>query len=227
MRERKTLTAGGRELSVYPAEKADGAPLVLLLGGEEDAQAVLRAVEERSERPFSLAVIPVADWEDELSPWKAEKVFRGGRDFGGGGETFLRALEETFLPAVRKASACREALCFLAGYSLAGLFALWALYRSTAFSGAVSASGSLWFPGWADFAAANEMPRRPERVYLSLGDRESRTKNPVTCKVEENTAALYALLRGRGIECVFDMNPGNHFQDAELRLAKGIAWLLR
>lgn len=30
-----------------------------------------------------------------------------------------------------------------------------------------------------------------------------------------------------GIETTFEMNPGNHFKDADLRLAKGIAWMLK
>ncbi|SDB11638.1 hypothetical protein [Butyrivibrio sp. INlla16] len=29
------------------------------------------------------------------------------------------------------------------------------------------------------------------------------------------------------IETTFEMNPGNHFKDADLRLAKGIAWILK
>ena len=68
------------------------------------------------------------------------------------------------------------------------------------------------------------MPRMPDRVYLSLGDREKNTKNAVMRRVEENTAALYRRFRAQGIVCIFELNPGNHFQEVEQRLAKGIAW---
>lgn len=27
-------------------------------------------------------------------------------------------------------------------------------------------------------------------------------------------------------ECTLEMNPGNHFVDAELRMAKGFAWIM-
>ena len=30
-----------------------------------------------------------------------------------------------------------------------------------------------------------------------------------------------------GIDCTYELNPGNHFQDPEKRLAKGIAWILQ
>ena len=116
--------------------------------------------------------------------------------------------------------------CMIAGYSLAGLFAVYALYRTDVFSGAVSASGSLWFPGFLDYVTSHAMPRTPGRVYLSLGDREKNTKSPVMCRVEENTAALHERFCAEGIACIFELNPGNHFQNVEQRIAKGIAWIV-
>ena len=70
------------------------------------------------------------------------------------------------------------------------------------------------------------MPRTPDRVYLSLGDREKNTKNAVMCQVEENTAALYRRFCEQGIACIFELNPGSHFQEVEHRLARGIAWVV-
>jgi hypothetical protein len=214
----KTIHAAGRELGLY----GSGGPTFLLLTGQEGAGAVYETARGLTARPFTLAAFPVEDWDEELSPGRAEKVFRGGRDFGCGAEATLRLLEREILPALNAAGPV-----FLAGYSLAGLFALWALYESRAFAGAVSASGSLWFPGFREYAESRDFPRSPDRLYLSLGDRESRTRNPVMAAVEENTRALAALYRARGLDCVFELNPGNHFRDPELRLAKGIAEICR
>ncbi len=44
--------------------------------------------------------------------------------------------------------------------------------------------------------------------------------------VEENTRLLCKSYSAHGIKTAFELNPGNHFQDVELRLAKGIAWML-
>ena len=218
MENGKRIAAGGLTAELF----GGGGPLILLLTGQEGAGAVFEAARERTARPFTLAAASVTDWDEELSPWRAEKVFRGGRDFSGGGPETLRRIETDVLPALRAAGCAGPAV--LAGYSLAGLFALWALYGSSAFAGAVSASGSLWFPGFRDFAAARSFSRRPDALYLSLGDKEARTRSPVMATVEEATRALYEKYRAAGIPCTFELNPGNHFRDPEIRLAKGVAW---
>jgi phosphohistidine phosphatase SixA len=45
--------------------------------------------------------------------------------------------------------------------------------------------------------------------------------------VEDKTGKVYDQYKNKGIETTFEMNPGNHFTDADLRLAKGIAWILK
>ena len=209
-----------------PKQVSSDTPLVLLLAGGEDPNAVWEETRRLTRRDFCLAAFPVTAWENELSPWNAEKVFRGGKNFGSGAGETIRALTCVIVPELKRTLGRPEMLCIIAGYSLAGLFAIYALYRTTAFTGAVSASGSLWFPGFLGYAASHKMPRTPGRVYLSLGDREKNTKNAVMCRVEENTAALYERFNEQGIACIFELNPGNHFQEVEQRLAKGIAWVV-
>ena len=221
------ISLGNKVVDLFrPEYVSSDTPLVLLLTGGENADTVWEKTCRLTGRDFCLAVLPVTDWEDELSPWKAESVFRGGRDFGDGADETIRELEHVILPELKQALGFREMPCIVAGYSLAGLFAIYSLYRTTVFTGAVSASGSLWFPGFLDFTASREMLRTPGRVYLSLGNREKNTKNTVMRRVEENTTALHERFGAQGIECIFALNPGNHFQDAEQRLAKGIAWVV-
>lgn len=220
-----TLPFRGGAVGLYrDPDAALSAPLVCLLTGQEDAAAIRGAAHAAGARPFHLAAIPVSDWENDLSPWAAEAAFRGGRAFGGGADAFLRALEAA-LPALRAALNAPDSPCFLAGYSLAGLFSVYALYRSASFAGAVSASGSLWFPGFAEYCASHEPMRVPTRVYFSLGDRESRTKALPFRRTEDDSRSLCAVLRRMGTESVFELNPGGHFQDAAERLARGIAWI--
>ena len=112
-------------------------------------------------------------------------------------------------------------LC-LGGYSLAGLFALWAATRTGIFSSVAAASPSVWFPAWLDYVRS--CPIRARRVYLSLGDREERAKNPVMAAVGERIREQYALLQTD--HCVtLEWNPGNHFRDSELRTARAFCWI--
>ncbi|MBR0465081.1 MAG: alpha/beta hydrolase [Clostridia bacterium] len=219
------MTVAGKSVTVYPS-RAPGAPLVILNAGEEDDRDVLDAVGSLTRVDYSLACIGGLDWNGELSPWTAPAVYRGDVPFAGRADEYLRQLTEEIIPAVERELGAPPAYRALAGYSLAGLFAVYSAYRTDAFSRIASASGSFWFPGFCDFARDTRPARCPDKLYLSLGDRESRTRNPVLSAVHENTALILRRFEGLGVRSVFEENPGNHFQDAPLRMAKGIAWIL-
>ena len=169
---------------------------------------------------FGLKAVKVNDWNKDLSPWPAPAVF-GNEDFGEGAAETLAFLLNNVVPAGKAPGA----KTFLGGYSLAGLFALWAGYRTDRFDGIAAASPSIWFPGFVDYMRGNEM--RPRAVYLSLGDREERTRNPVMSQVGNAIRQGCDVLQAAGVECVLEWNKGNHFKDADLRTAKAFAWLMR
>ena len=190
------------------------------LDGMADEAAQIR---EKTDAPFLLAAFAVENWDDELSPWPAPAAFGDG-EFGGAAQDTLEYALGELIPAVEARCPAREAQRWLlGGYSLAGLFALWASARTDRFSGVAAVSPSVWYPGWLDFARRN--PTRAGRVYLSLGDREEKARNPVMARVGDAVREQYALLKG-GPACVLEWNPGNHFADPEGRTAKGFAWLL-
>ena len=83
----------------------------------------------------------------------------------------------------------------------------------------------MWYEGWLDFAAGHEPARVPERAYLSLGSKEHRTPNRLMREVRDTSKATEALLAERGAQTTFELNPGNHFAQTDLRMARGIAWL--
>ena len=87
-------------------------------------------------------------------------------------------------------------------------------------------SPSVWFPGWIEYAEDNSV--KAEKVYLSLGDKEEKTRNPVMKMVGDNIRRQIELLEGdpHCLDCVLEMNQGNHFKEPDLRTAKGFAWLL-
>ena len=113
---------------------------------------------------------------------------------------------------------------FIGGYSLAGLFALWAGYQTDRFDGIAAASPSLWFPRFTEYMHENKI--RADAVYLSLGDREERTKNPVMAQVGNAIRDAETILREGDIDCILEWNKGNHFKEPDLRTAKAFAWLM-
>lgn len=221
----RAMRIGGREVEFFPAMTA-GAPLVVLNGEAGEGAAVCEAARALTGADFALAAVSDIDWNAELTPWPAPPAFRRGEPFSGRADDYLAELTGAILPGIAKGLPEPPAWVGLAGYSLAGLFALYAPYRTDAFARVASVSGSLWYPGFPEFARENAWARKPERIYLSVGDREGATRNPVMRPVEENTRAVAALCAERGATATFELNPGGHFDAPEARLARGIAWIL-
>lgn len=162
-----------------------------------------------------LLAVKVGDWNGDLSPWAAPAVF--GKDaFGGNAGKTLSEI----LPLTED----KEKTYFIGGYSLSALFALWASFITDVFSGVAAASPSVWFPGFTAFVKNSDI--KCGRVYLSLGDREEKAKNPVTASVGGCIREIYTALKEKNVECTLEYNEGNHFKDADIRTAKAFAWLI-
>ncbi len=217
--------AAGKDLTLFPSAR-DNAPLVLLHTCGDEGESVERQVRAMTDADHAFAAIGGLRWEDEMSPWECPPIFRGEPPFTGGADAYLALLTQEILPGILSRLSAAPAYLALAGYSLAGLFAVYASYRTDLFSRIASASGSFWFPGFPEFAANHEPERTPDRVYFSLGDQEAKSRNRILRTVEDHTRALRERLERAGAKTVFARNPGNHFRDAPKRMAKGIAWIL-
>ena len=172
---------------------------------------------------FALAVFSV-DWWRDLTPWPQAPLFKGQPPFGDGAEQTLGFILEGLIPALKKVRTGGSPRLILGGYSLAGLFALWAGYQCGIFEAVAAASPSVWYPGWTEYAAAHRF--QAGAAYLSLGDREANTRNPVMRTVGEAIRVQNGIFQSQGILCILEWNPGNHFADAPLRMAKGYAYCL-
>ena len=217
--------AGGKEISLYISDKRD-CPLIVLNTFEGGGAPVLEEARKLGGSDFSLLSVGGLDWNRDMSPWECAPVMAQDEGYAGGADSYLSLLLEEILPEGLKRLPESPSWTGIAGYSLAGLFALYALYRTDTFARAASMSGSLWFPGFGDFVRSHDMKRAPEKLYLSLGDKEAKTRNPYLKTVQENTEAAVQLYRDRGLDVTWELNPGNHFRDAELRSAKGILGIL-
>ena len=180
----------------------------------EGIENEVRTIRELTEADFQLIAVKVESWNRDLSPWKAPAVF-GNEGFGDGATEFLDEILK-LCPDGRT--------CFIGGYSLAGLFALWAAYRTGRFAGTAAASPSVWFPGFPEFMRNNRI--QTSAVYLSPGDREEKTRNPVMAAVGNRIREAEDILKNQGVRCRLEWNPGNHFRDADIRTAKAFAWVL-
>ena len=241
---RKTIISG---LSIHTQMSSVAeAPVIYLLGDVTDNSPV------QVPEGVSLVSVGVERWEDNFSPWCAPRVFAKGPNFGDGAQRTLDALINQVVPWAESELTDQPAYRVLVGYSLAGLFSLWAGVTQAGVSqsgtpqqvargcqpddaptptfqriGAVS--GSFWFPGLLDYV---DQQLRGGAVglthaYLSLGDREARTPNPQIMHVQENAELLVSKLESAGITSMFELNRGNHFQNVEGRMQKALNWLVK
>ena len=237
---RKTTISG---LSVHTQmSSVAGAPVVYLLGDVADHSPV------QVPEGVGLVNVGVDLWEENFSPWCAPRVFAKGPNFGDGAQKTLDTLINQVIPWAESELSDPPAYRVLVGYSLAGLFSLWAgvsqqvargcQHDATAphvnapaatFQRIGAVSGSFWFPGLLDYVdrQLSEGVVGLTHAYLSLGDREARTPNPQIMHVRENAELLASKLQNAGITSTFELNRGNHFQNVEGRMQKALDWLVK
>lgn len=209
----------GIQIQTYGPQRG---PYVLVNTALKDGDTIYEMVQTIYTASFDLICLDVPHWNDDLSPWFAPRLFKNDTDCSGQADAYLKKvmrIVESLIPV--------GSTIIIAGYSLAGLFALYSGYQSDRFCGIVCASASLWFPQWMDYVVDHTISPSVKAIYLSIGDKESKTKNPILQTTQKNTEQLARFYHDQGIETFFELNPGNHFVDNELRLAKGITWMLR
>ena len=169
---RKTIISG---LFIHTQmSSVAGAPIVYLLGDVADNSPI------QVPEGVSLVNIGVDLWEENFSPWCAPRVFAKGPNFGDGAQKTLDTFINQVIPWAESELREPPAYRALVGYSLAGLFSLWAGVTQAGVSPQVArgmspqvargsqpgaaapqpaatfqrigaVSGSFWFPGLLDY----------------------------------------------------------------------------
>ena len=178
-------------MKTYEFGKADSDIVLIQPVDDHDLEGIeneFAAIVSSCDLDFRLIAVRIDDWNNDLSPWEAPAVF-GKESFGSGASEMLGRL----------LGLCDDGskIYYIGGYSLAGLFALWAAYQTDVFKGVAAASPSVWFPGFAEYMKKNEI--RTDTVYLSLGDREEKARNPVMATVGDRIREAHVLLKEIGL----------------------------
>ena len=205
-------------------QNAVGTPIVFYNAFANEADEIARALSELGGVNLTLAAVGGLEWNSEMTPWPMPTLFKKEPPFEGGADEYLQTLTQQIAPAVlaRTGDAARLEI---AGYSLVGLFALYSLYKTPMFTRVASVSGSLWYKDFREFALGSHLAGKPERAYLSIGYRESMSKNEYLKTALEATRDIAAHFESLGVESKFELNPGNHYADEIGRTVKALTWL--
>jgi len=186
----------------------------------------VKHIEENTDRNFSLVAFKIEDWNSELTPWEMP-LLRGKGNFGDGATRTLEFIKNDLIPALSEYinSGNNEIKYILGGYSLAGLFSLWSGYQTDIFEGIAAVSPSVWYKRWREYVEAGKP--LSEKIYLSLGDTEEKTKHQILSKIGDNIRKQHEILeKSENVKTVLEWNEGNHFQNPDIRTAKGFLWVM-
>jgi hypothetical protein len=118
---------GNKDASIVLVQLVDGHMLGAI-------QEEIELINVRTDADYSLVVFKVDNWNSDLSPWPSPAVL-GKDDFAGNAK-------DTLPEIVDYSKDCNKTY-YIGGYSLAGLFALWASYQTDIFEGVAAASPSM------------------------------------------------------------------------------------
>lgn len=226
----------GLDLSIVRVESPRVCYVLLPGGLMNDGADFLEKAAARYQ--VSIVVVSGMNWNDDLTPWAADPVFKREKPFGGKAAAFLKTLEEDIIPEAERAfglvhsdSMSQEEQCpvkrYLVGISLSGLFALWSAHCSDSFTGVASISGSFWFPQFENWVLTRSLSKSVRKVFISLGDKEKETRNRAMSSVEENTVSIVSHLRAAAADVDYRLEEGTtHFSPIVPRLAVALDSLL-
>ena len=204
------IDIGGRNCHIIGENKVGETVIVKPLGEFERLliEDECKLISKFSSVPFRMVAFEVT--EKDLRPEDAEATYQ--------------YLENILLPYIQDNQHPKDLI--LGGYSLGGLFALWSVTRTDAFDAVFAGSPSLWMEGWNEYADAH--PLKVRYAYMSLGDKEECTRKQPFCIIGDRVRQQHQRHETQlgSDHCILEWNEGGHFNEIELRKAKGFAWLL-
>ena len=186
---------------------------------------------------YVLIGFSISDWNTYLTPWYCPRLFgKENNDFKGQGQTTFNWLINNCIPKIEKEilsfDSNTQIKRYIAGYSLAALFSLWVFYSETnkkekIFYGVCACSPSLWYIKWDEYIKDKEA-KEESLIYLSLGDKEGKSKNEVFKKMKTGMDKMIEKVKNdKNVgKFIFEENKGGHYSNVELRMAKGFKWLI-
>ncbi len=222
------LKSAKKNITIYNenSQNQKNMPFVIYNSYKGDGKELWNLCNKLSCNNFVLICIDNILWDDEMTPWYNKPLYKNDNECNGKADNYLNELINKIIPDINKNINIKPKFYALTGYSLGGLFAIYSLYKTNIFSRIVSASSSLWYPNFIEYAKENDFVKKPDKIYMSLGDEEKNSNIKLLSTVEQKTLELYKFYNSNNIDIKFEFNNGNHFNECDLRVAKGIKYIL-
>ena len=207
---------------VFPGASGAGAPVIYVIDAAEHPFDI---DEPARGRACTIVKVCVRDWNDSLTPWRAPGIYRGNPDFAGDAATTLSELVGEATCAIERAEGLAPSKRAICGYSLGGLFALYAFTHTDAFAACACLSGSVWYDGWVDHLRGLEFDGAGRFAFLSIGSKEKHAAPRILHHVQDDMGECAAILRDHGCQAEFVVGHGNHMSFVKERFDAGFTAL--
>ncbi len=169
-------------------------------------------------RKLCIVMVYPYEWSYMMTPW----VYDGlGNEQTGGGTDFAAYFISELIEEIDKRLGYIPKYRGIAGYSLGGLEAFYIGLSNDIFRFAGSVSGSMWYPKAAEYFCSLPIGSNIERIYISLGSRERKTKDPLRGRILELTEQVASSF-SKYTEVTYEINPGGHFTEIGKRITNCI-----
>lgn len=142
----------------------------------------------------SIVCIWGVDWDNDLTPWITEGINKKDSPFRGHSAFFLKNFIKDHIRSIETEHKLVNPERTLVGVSLSGLFAIWSAFNTDAFTNIISLSGSLWYEGLVSWIKSNKLNPSVKKIYLALGDKERKVKEPRFAIVQDATEEIVSCL---------------------------------
>ena len=226
--------------SVWIQQEIEGVKLYVYRSNVKDATTIYFLDGDQFEEPFNhwirkhqpalnFVLLNANNRTDNYTPWPRQASETLPMDFGGKAEEQLSFITTHVIPFCESkyAFASSEEKRVIGGYSLGGLFSLYAAVNTNLFGTALSCSSSLWFPDFLDYLKEHPFKAAHPKLYMSVGDQEGTTATNLTADQTLNTIALKDFYEPKFQpgDFKFTLEVGNHGNNISGRAWRAIEWV--
>lgn len=217
----------GIKLYIYRSN-IRSATTIYFLDGEQFKETFCNWIIEH-EPVLNFVLIDSKNRSDDYTPWPLQSSEAMPKDFGGKAAEHLKFITTKVIPFCESeygfaSSADKRAI---GGYSLGGLFSLYAAVNTDLFGTVLSCSSSFWYPDFLAYLKEHPFKAPHPKLYMSVGDEEGVTATNLTNHQIPNTTTLKDWLepKFRPNDFKFTLEEGNHGNNIQRRVERAIRWV--
>ena len=218
---------GGVKLYVYRSN-VQNATTIYFLDGDQFKESFNNWI-IKHQPALNFVLLNSNNRTDDYTPWPLHASETMPMDFGGKAEEHLSFITTHVIPFCESeygfASSAEKRV--IGGYSLGGLFSLYAAVNTDLFGTVLSCSSSLWYPGFLDYLKEHPFKVAHPKLYMSVGDQEGTTATNLTADQTLNTLALKEWIEPKfqAGDFQFTLEEGNHGTNISRRVERAVEWV--